>query len=188
MPESIAGLLSAAFYKNRLRTGGDAAATDESEGGGAWEAATHHPMPAVLVDAQGNESRATGSGASAGAFVNEKEAAAAVRLASLYVTTLGVEPHEVCIACFHTSQKALINTKLRDVDTKASLKGVQACTIDEIARRKAADVIIVSCARAGAGGAAAAAGAGGGLGPLSDARYVCTVLSRARCAVLFSVL
>ena len=59
MPESIAGLLSAAFYKNRLRTGGDAAATDESEGGGAWEAATHHPMPAVLVDAQGNESRAT---------------------------------------------------------------------------------------------------------------------------------
>ena len=170
MPHPICTLLGNCFYKGKLQS--------------AAEAATPlHPMPFVLVDAGGNESRAKAAGS--GEFINDKEAAAAARLVALYVSSLGAEPSQVCVACFHSAQKLLIASKLAEsaAAAKKNLKGVCVCTVDEMIHRSF-DIVIVSCVRAGAGGAAAAAGAGGGLGLLSDPRYVCTVLSRARASVV----
>ena len=169
MPHPICTMLGNAFYQGKLESAG--------------EAATPHPMPFVLVDAGGTESRAKAAGS--GEFINDKEAAAAARLVALYVSSLGAEPFQVCVACFHSAQKLLIASKLVEsaAATNKSLKGVCVCTIDEMLHRSF-DIVIISCVRAGAQGAAAAAGVGGGLGLLSDPRYVCTVLSRARASVV----
>ena len=186
MPPSVCELLSSAFYKGRLRTAGVAA-------NGSSSTSAAHPLPACLVDVGGNESRAAGGSASGGtgcgaggaaaAYVNDKEASAAVRLALLYVADFGLSAAQVCIVCFHPAQRQLISTKLSEPAVRDALHGTCVWTVGNTARRSA-DIVIVSCVRAGAAGAAAAAGAGGGLGLLSDPRYVCAALSRCKLGVV----
>ena len=180
MPPPLCAILSTAFYKGKLRT----APTVES--------ARHHPLPLALVDVGGSEARVGGSGGGGGggamgggggvsvaSFTNEEEANAAVRLVTFYCSgERRLAPSQLLVVSFYASQCHLIQAKLREAPNAAMLKHVAVATPASVGRC-AAQVVLVSCVRAGASGAAAAAGAGGGLGPLADGRLVCVALSRA---------